>query len=192
MKVCLTLNRTDQAKKEFKRVGLNDVEMFKALPSIGPHQSFNLSTKSILQAFADSTANTLLFMEDDVQFLDLRPLADLLDDLKLNPVPFDIIYLGCNVQDNKPQMIRRNLYRIRNAWTTHAVVYTKRAAQVLLSNFPNESEVMYDNYLGNMLGVLRAFVIKPMVAVQRPGYSDIWKANVDYRNIFQESENKLK
>ena len=187
-------SRLPLARKELSRVGLNENEydVFYALDAIGPHQSFTLSQRQILTDFIKSGNNYLLALEDDVMFNDLYPLYDAINDIKLNNIKWDVLYLGGNLLQGMVLEKRRNLCRVSNVWTTHAVAYTRYAAAVLLQTFPNENEVMYDTYLGSMGGRLKTYMVKPMVAVQRPDFSDIWGGDVNYLKIFDDSNKKMK
>jgi hypothetical protein len=100
-KVCLTADPGEWAKAEaeFKRIGLDDVQRFSAIPHIGPHQSFNVSTRQILIEFFESSNERLLFLEDDCVFKGHDHIEQALNEL---PVDWDIVYFGCNIQDEKP------------------------------------------------------------------------------------------
>jgi hypothetical protein len=189
-KVCLTNNPVEWEKglAEFQRVGLSDVQRFEALPEIGPHQSFNSSERRILIDFLHSQAQTLLHLEDDCSFLSLDHLPAALAQL---PEDWDIVYLGANIVDPNPERVSRNLYRLRDAWTTHAVGYNKKVVRWILENQPGFSERMYDNWLGSQLPNLKAFVINPMAAWQRPRFSSIWERDTNYDDVFLASQGKL-
>lgn len=186
---CLTLGGSEwiKADAEFNACGLH-AQPFMAIPSIGPHQSFNLSTYAILQQFYDSKDHTLLFLEDDCDFRNLHLMNDVLRQL---PKDFDIFYLGGNVQDDKAEKISNHIYRIKGCWTTHAVVYRKSIVKFILDNHPGESEQMYDNWLSGQLERWNAFICKPFLAYQRPRKSAIWNEVVNYEEVFRNSENKL-
>lgn len=196
-RVCLTTVETEwfSAQKEFDRVGLQ-VEKFKSIPhALGGHQSFNISEKAIFQQFFDSGKKVLLHLEDDVQFKDFGHLNEALKELPRN---WDILYLGANVFGNdttnwrKPERISKHLYRVYNAWTTHAVAYRREVIEYILKNVPGESECMVDGWIGeNVLPNFRCFVVSPMIAWQRPHYSHIWKQVVDYNGVFAESQKRL-
>jgi len=132
----------------------------------------------------------LLALEDDVEFKNLQPLADAIDDIKRTGIKWDVLYLGGNINGRVVDK-RRHLCRVTNVWTTHAVAYTRFAAASLLQHFPNENEVMYDAYLGAMSRGLNTYMVKPIVAVQRPDFSEIWGHDVNYSNIFNESDRKM-
>lgn len=186
-RICLTTGgrEWDLAQQEFRRVGLH-AERFNALPAIGPHQSFNLGVKAILQRFLASGRHSLLFLEDDVQFQHMDQLWPALTEL---PENWDVFYLGCNIQSQATKISDR-IYRIANAWTTHAVAYTRPIVEYLLKHYPDESSVMYDNWLGTLLKDWNAYVCKPMCAVQRPRWSNIWRTQADYSECFKQSEAK--
>lgn len=187
---CLTLGGDEWtiAEAEFNAVGLK-AKPFQALPSeLGPHQSFNNSTWAILQQFYDSKDHTLLFLEDDCDFRNLHLLPQVLREL---PKDFDIFYLGANIRDEKPERISQHIYRVRDCWTTHAVVYRKQIVKFILDNHPGESEMMFDTWLSTQLPNWKAYVCKPFLAYQRPRKSAIWNEVVNYEEIFKNSQMKL-
>lgn len=188
-KVCLTNDPAewDKALAEFNRVGL-DVQKFQALPHIGPHQSFNASTRKILIDFLESENERLLFLEDDCVFKEYGHLETALKEL---PTDWDVVYLGANIQDERPVKITDHIYRVRGAWTTHCIGYNKKAIPFILENQPGFSAQMYDNWLSGQYKKLNTYVVNPMIAWQRPRYSSIWKEEVDYNEHFINSQNKL-
>lgn len=188
LKVCLTTGGREWslAQQELRRVG-GFAERLDAVPAIGPHQSFNLGVKKALQEFLKSGQHSMLFLEDDVQFQNLEQLWPALTEL---PDNWDVFYLGCNIQ-GETQKVSQRIYRVTNAWTTHAVAYTRPIVEYLLKHYPDESSVMYDNWLGSLLPNWNAYVCKPFCAVQRPRYSGIWNTQADYTSAFRESELKL-
>lgn len=191
-KVCLTADEREweKAGEEFKRVGL-EVVKFNALPDIGPHQSFNRSTRQILVDFWESGSQRLLFLEEDVQFVSLSHLEKALCEL---PQDFDICYLGGNVSEEiftKPQKYSDHLCKVFNCWTTHAVCYNRKIVPWILENQPGFSVQMYDNWISNHLHKFNAFIINPMVAVQRSRVSSIWGTFCDYTDKFEQSNQKL-
>lgn len=201
-RVCLTLGPDwPIVCTEFERVGLDGVWRFDAIPIDGgpihgPHQSFNASVRRILKDFYVSDAERLLFLEDDVVFQDLSHLETALSEL---PETWDIVYLGANLVcwnngEPQPERYSEHLFRVKAAWTTHAVAYNKRVIPFLLANQPGLSECMFDNALSSWLPNLNAYCVAPMVAYQRPHHSTIWiKPEVDdYANIFAMSEEKLR
>lgn len=199
-RVCLTLGPDwPTVCQELERVGLDGVWRFDAIPingdSIpGPHQSFNASVRKILKDAYDLDTERLLFLEDDVVFRDLSHLDQALSEL---PENWDIVYLGANLAcwnngEPQPERYSEHLFRVKAAWTTHAIGYNKRVIPFLLANQPGLSEMMFDNWMSTQLPNLNAYCVAPMVAYQRARFSAIWNREDDYTPIFQQSEEKLR
>lgn len=196
-RVMLTNDATELAlgQAECARVGLT-VEPYQAVKEIGPHQSFSHSERNILLDFLfDPNANTLLHVEDDVAWRDLGHLEQAITEL---PSDWDILYLGANLllwndgQEPRPERHSDHLWRVRAAWTTHAIVYHKRCVRRILEGQPSFDELMFDNWLSTRLPELNAFIVAPMVAWQRPRYSSIWQREDDYTEIFKASDARLR
>ena len=196
-KVCLSLTEAEWAKgqAEFERVGLYGVERFQAVKEIGPHQSFSHSEREILIDFYHSSAQRLLHLEDDCQFRDLEHLGVALAEL---PRTWDILYLGANLlmwnngSEPQPERVSDHLFRIKGAWTTHAVAYNKKCVFEILAKQPEFSVQMFDQYLSSRLAEFQAYIVAPMVAYQRPRHSSIWDRFDDYTGIFDASNEKLR
>ena len=196
-KVCLSLTQEEWAKgkAEFERVGLYGVERFQAVKEIGPHQSFSHSEREILLEFYHSPAQRLLHLEDDCQFRDLDHLGRALAEL---PRTWDILYLGANLlmwnngSEPQPERVSEHLFRVKGAWTTHAVAYNKKCVFEILAKQPEFSIQMFDQYLSDRLAEFQAYIVAPMAAYQRPRFSSIWNRFDDYTGIFQESDAKLR
>lgn len=193
--ICLSASDSEYAlaQAEFSRVGLT-VEKYPAVKEIGPHQSFSHSERNILLDFLFSEDNRLLHLEDDVVFRDLGHLPQAISEL---PNDWDILYLGANLicwnnGEPDPERFSEHLFRVRAAWTTHAIAYHKRCVRKILEGQPSFDAQMWDNYLSQRLPELNAFCVAPMVAWQRPRYSQIWKREDDYSEIFRMSEARLK
>lgn len=194
--VCLTVqdDEWEQGRQEFERVGLANVERVHAVKEIGPHQSFSHSERNILLDFLFSDAQTLLHLEDDCQFRDTEHLESALSEL---PTDWDIVYLGANLilwgnGEPEPERYSEHLFRVKAAWTTHAIGYNKKCVETVLGKQQSFNEKMFDNGLSDILPELNAYVVSPMVAWQRPRYSLIWGRWDSYEEIFQRSEEKLK
>lgn len=187
---CLNVpHRTDRwtlALQEFERVGIKP-EKFSAVQAIGPHQSFTQSQKAMMERFFESGKGNCLILEDDVVFKDIGSLGNALSEL---PENWEILYLGANIREEWPVRYSGHLFHLKNAWTSHAIAYTRGAVEKILAEFPNDN-YMYDNWLGDNLHKFNAFITCPLMAVQRPGRSDIWGHDVDYGYVWKEAEQKL-
>lgn len=197
-KACLALDADwPTVCQEFERVGLSGVWRFVPYPVdgckiLGPHQSFNASVRQMLVDFLGTDSQNMLSMEGDVIFRDLSHLAQALREL---PSDWDIVYLGANLTccPTPPEQFSEHLFRIKGAWTTHAIGYNRKVVQFILDNQPGFSEEMVDCWLSKQFDRLNAYVVAPMVAYQRPHQSGIWgKPGVDdYTEIFEASDRLL-
>jgi hypothetical protein len=192
--IMLTANPAEYAlgEAECQRVGLT-VEPYHAVKEIGPHQSFSHSERNILLDFLyDADSTRLLHLEDDVMFRDLTHLSQAINEL---PDDWDVLYLGANLicwnnGEPNPERYSDHLFRVRAAWTTHAVAYNKKCVRRILEGQPSFDAQMFDNWLSTRLPELNAYCVAPMVAYQRPRFSSIWQREVedDYTDIFGASE----
>lgn len=193
--ICLSASDSEYAlaQAEFDRVGLT-VQKYPAVKEIGPHQSFSHSERNILLDFLFSEDSRLLHLEDDVVFRNLDHLPQALAEL---PDDWDILYLGANLVcwnngEPAPERYSPHLFRVRAAWTTHAIAYHKRCVRRILEGQPSFDAQMFDNYLSTRLPELNAYCVAPMVAWQRPRHSTIWGRETDYDEVFQLSEVRLR
>jgi hypothetical protein len=129
-------------------------------------------------------------------FRDLSHLEQALGEL---PDDWNIVYLGANLVcwnngEPEPERHSEHLWRVKAAWTTHAIGYNRKCVYELLAKQPPFSEIMFDNWLSTRLPELQAYCVAPMVAWQRPRVSSIWQRGYvdDYTEIFQESEARLR
>jgi len=149
----------------------------------------------MLKQFLGTDGKTLLALEDDVIFADFTRLQDAVAEL---PEDWDVLYLGANITDmvsgmkeNPPVRYSKHLHRVRRAWMTHAVGYSRKAVESIVGAYPIETYEMYDNWLSEkFLPHNNCFLVNPMVAWQRPGKSDLWGCMTDYSGAFAEG-NKI-
>jgi GR25 family glycosyltransferase involved in LPS biosynthesis len=181
--ICLNLDkRTDRwatVQKEFAKQGLT-VERFPAIEHDIPSVSFNYSQQAILKSI---TENTIVF-EDDVMFV-----SDKLNEvLATAPEDWDVLYLGGNVMDNLKH-VSGHWWRVKETWTTHAVIYTPKAAQWILNRYYPETSQIYDDFLRETVQPnLNCYICKPFICTQRPDFSDLWNTHADYGIIHTESK----
>jgi hypothetical protein len=168
-------DRTKQCQDELKRVGLK-AEPYYAISADNPFKSFCLSQKSMVDSI---TSDGALLLEDDVVFKNLNNLQNVINEL---PEDFDLLYLGANVTDPHPEYVSPLLRRIRSAWTTHAIVYSLKAAKYISENYVDwETSGMYDDWLSReFLPKKKCYICCPMIAIQRPVYSDMWQRQCSY------------
>lgn len=186
--------RRKQFEVEASRVGLVG-GFFYALPGDEKYDdnckrfdSFCKSQLQIVKDFLNSGKKTLLSLEDDCIFDDCYVLSEAISQL---PDDWDILYLGANITDPFPERINKNLFKIKAAWTTHAIGYNRKVCEFIADNYVGwEANGMYDDWLSRIvLPKFNCYVVSPMIATQRDGYSALWDKEVSYGWI--ESKSKL-
>lgn len=167
-------DRREQAEAEFKRIGLH-VERVEAISGDNPALAFN---QSVLKAMEIAKGEDLLLFEDDVLF----------DDSVMIYMPPDgwlTVHLGCNIFGadttvwKMPTPCNDHFANLHNAWQSHATLYSAECVEFILNNFDSNrldaDNCIFDEWLRkNVLPIGRSYVMKPMIAYQRPGISDIW------------------
>lgn len=204
---CLFINldsrpdRRQQAEAEFKRVGLT-VERFPGVVNDNPVLGFNKAVYGAMmqakkwQSLGENVRgmkvveDDLLLFEDDVVFdhyIIGMPLRNL-------PSDFMTIHLGANIigtdsmQWQMPTRYSEQFALLHNAWQSHATLYSAECVKYIIENFPywkdeyqKEGCQIFDEWLRlNVLPMGRSYVLKPMIAYQRPDFSNIWNSAQDY------------
>lgn len=175
-------DRLSDCLNELNRVGLK-ADPFYSIQAEQPFQSFCLSQKALLKEFLLTDSKTFLALEDDVVFKNLSHLPDALSEL---PEDWDIVYLGANVTEERPERYSKHLRKVRSAWTTHAVGYSRKAVEYIVENYKYDENDhntmgMYDDWLSReFLPKHNCFIVAPMVAWQRPVFSNLWDKQVSY------------
>jgi len=164
-------DRLETVTEEIRRFGIESFERFSAFD--GGYMGFNKSTH-----FALENEGEILLLEDDCVFD--GTLTDLLVAKSQLPDDWDLLYLGANVKSQQTRY-SANLYNLKDAWTSHAILYSDKGARWCFDNFPYSEPTIYDEWLRSVAQQqLRCFIVKPMLAIQADGWSDIWGANTTY------------
>ena len=153
--------------------------------------SFCRSQIGMLKRFLEGNGNNFLALEDDVSFNGINNLSKAVYQL---PMDWDLLYLGANIIGTdtfrfpQPEQIGDHLFKIYGAWTTHAVGYTRKSAELIVENYHSWKESgMYDDWLSRVfIPNHKCYIVYPMVAVQRPVKSDLWNKHVDYTGCFEQ------
>ena len=165
-------DRWEEIQRQVRAFGITDYERVEAVP--GGYLGFNASVRLALQGDGD-----MLLLEDDCVFN--NHLFDLQEAIKELPADFDLLYLGANVK-SRQQRYSERLFKLTDAWATHAIYYSAKGRKWCMENYTDQITTIYDEWL-NTVGQdsgLQRYIVKPFLAVQADGYSDIWGANTVY------------
>lgn len=182
-------DRLTEFKDEANRVGLTGAFVLDGVLNDNRTIGFNKAQYNAL-AFLSMHGGGGLVLEDDVIFKNHEHLEQAMSEL---PDDWDMCYLGANIVGTDlcswptPERFSKHLSRIKQAWTTHAIAYSAKGVQRILTTWMPGDQI-YDDVLRCNLENMEAFIVNPMVADQRPGYSDIWQRDTDYGFFKQGNE----
>lgn len=207
------------SQQEFERVGLT-VERLSATVGDNRPLAFNKSVYRAMEAaktwyikedpdYGDMTHTVyhdLLLFEDDVVFendVDLRGWPAYAPGAM--PDGWMTLHLGCNIIGTDtmiwqmPTPYSEHLARLWNCWQSHATLYSAECVKYILDNFKyvtdeykTEGLVIFDEWLRtNVLPMGRSYVMKPMIAYQRPRHSEIWSCHADYTGCHKQGNKYL-
>ena len=185
IKVINLAHRTDrweEIQRQLHAFGIQEYERFEAYT--GGYMGFNKSMH-----FALEGEGNILILEDDCVFD--GHFCDLETAISELPEDFDMLYLGANVKSRQKNH-SAHLYHLTDAWTSHAIYYSAKGRKFCFDNFREGEQTIYDewvNTVGQQSG-LKRFIVKPFLATQADGFSDIWGANTVYG--IKGSESNLK
>lgn len=181
-------DRRRDVEKEFKKVGLK-VERMEACTGDNPMLAFN---QSVYKAMGLGKGDTLMLFEDDVEFT-------VYGDALLLPDGFMSVHLGCNLMGawQMPTPYSNQLALLHNCYQSHATIYSAECIDFVLANLDpnrlNEDNNIFDDWFRRkVLPQGRSFVMKPMIAYQRPSFSNIWGVDAHYLDCFHSGNDYLK
>lgn len=178
------LDRLSEVARELNSIGV-EFERFSAIKHETGWKGYNASMLAILEE--NQEVESLFLVEDDCQFLDCSHLREAIEEL---PKDWDGLWLGSNLQALHSQRTSSHLYRLEHGWSTHAVVLTKKFRKWCLERW--DREMIFDEFLRVTAQPLnKCYVVFPMVAIQRPSYSDIRNDHMDYTETFKQASKKF-
>lgn len=140
----------------------------------------------------------VLILEDDVDFIELNSSRRgnyrnvwMQIQLAMSELPpdFDLLFLGANVY--KPLLpYSKNLLKLTGAVANHAIIYTRKAMAELLELYTNNPKSITDSLMDtHIVSRGTCYIMNPMIAVQRPDFSDIEGKPVNYKRYIQDRFN---
>ena len=141
----------------------------------------------ILKDAIEHNYNNILVLEDDAMWNNFEQGYQLLRNLASNP--YDVILLGGSFVD-----YNKDTYKLHSAKTTTGYLVNKHYMRTLLSNFEEglsylikDYSIFFDYALDAYWNRLQQkdnwFIVQPPLVYQKPSYSDICNAQVDYRPL---------
>lgn len=129
--------------------------------------------QTMKKLFEENINCNILVFEDDIEILHNR-IYDFIE-MIIEQVPddFDLLYLGCNLLV-PPVKVSKNILKIRAAYSSHSVLYSKKGIDLILSLWKENQP--YDNFLMTEIQPYgNCFCTYPILCSQRIGESSIFK-----------------
>jgi glycosyl transferase, family 25 len=164
------INRSDRpqrytdVREELKKQGLN-AHRFEAVVGKRGYEGCRDSHLAVIDRCQRDIA--FMVLEDDVVFLeDITPYLD--DAIRQMPPNWDLLYLGASPKQPQ-ERYSENLFRLKNAFTTHAIIYHSRVDGAIDYILRHRAEikkidVFYAQIIQEKFNV---FVTYPMICSQK-------------------------
>jgi GR25 family glycosyltransferase involved in LPS biosynthesis len=177
------LDRLAHITEELKKYDI-PFTLFEALEfENGRYGLYQTMKQIFLDSIERGDENVLLF-EDDAKFLN-HPNKYMPDCIAQLPDNWLQLYLGISTKKDKGLSGRQaeNLLRVDEAYSTHAVAYSKEAMNLFLKS---PMILPIDNMMVQKLQPLgRSYCTFPIVCTQLASYSDIEKKFTDWSRIIE-------
>lgn len=132
----------------------------------------------------------ILVFEDDCLILECPEIFHNTMDSVVDNLPEGWVncFLGCQVTGKFLHRYHKNILSASKVFSTHAVLYSKRGIKEILAQ---GFDYPIDNYYVDKIESLRAsYVVHPLLATQRAGYSDIGMEVFSWRPFIEGSYNQ--
>jgi hypothetical protein len=142
-------------------------------------------TKGIIREAKRQRARHVLFVEDD---LILAPEFDRVVEqatgqIEAEGIDWDVLYYGANHTPAVTKNLGENVMRVFGSFTTHCMGVRESIYDAILA-LP-EIHVI-DNVIASSLHHQFKFLsVWPNVALQKPGFSYLWRKDADYTELFR-------
>lgn len=179
---CINLDeredRWERVQEEVKVIGV-EAERFSAIKHTPGYVGCRLSHEALWERARP--CGVWMTIEDDILFLP-NAKENLEKSIEQLPPDWDMLYLGATL--NRPlERVSENLLRIKKGWATHGIVYNNQSGVVdfiLSQGYKWKIDVLLADVVQELFN---CYMCYPMVATQRPGYSDVVNHYTEYKEI---------
>jgi len=194
---CINLDRRkdrwEECLAEFNKYNLTNVERFNAIDGKDLRQiksgfvtpsrlALVLTNIKILEKAIQENYETILILEDDVEFTD--EVNNISEYFKFLPKDWDMLYFGGNHNTHMkilpPKIVNEKVCKLHNTYSTHCVAINKKTFTTILNRLrkcDNALDVIYVE----LQSTLNVYSFYPMIATQRVSFSDIENKITDYK-----------
>lgn len=137
-----------------------------------------MSHRAVIEKYKD--CKSLFIFEDDA-LLNNQFETSFHESMSKTPADWQMLYLGCNVQQSKP--INEKVSRLIGGIATHAYGFKNEIVDKLMAASLRNEPI--DFAYMSLHPSINAYVASPTLVTQLPGYSDIEQSFKDYTSILQ-------
>jgi len=201
---CINLDRRQDrwelVQKEFESVGVLDrVKRVSAVDNPDGRIGLIKSFLKIFQDVKERNVENVLIFEDDVHFIQENKPIEILEKAisQVGNIEWSLFYLGANTHE-RCNIFRPNLILLRNAFSAHAVAYSRKTYNQIINKFENTNQIKSINDINDVFfcneiqNKRTSFLVNPMIATQIPSFSDLEKKFVNYSFIEERFVNNTK
>jgi hypothetical protein len=157
-------------------------ERFPAIKDDSGIKGLVLTMRELFKKCLDENLQNVLILEDD--FEPLLPLNPFLSEtLPQLPQDYHCLYLGLNLL-TQPKRISNNLLLVDQAYSSHAIAYSRAGIELIYAVLMHEEIVPYDILLLKLIQPRqKCYATYPMSVTQRIDFSNIENKITDWRSL---------
>lgn len=184
-------DRREHVEMQLNWMGITG-ERFSAVKTKFGAIGCTMSHIKCLEMAKERDYDMVFICEDDIQFINKDTLHNSVNKFMETVKEWDVCIIGGN--NGRPfKPVNEICVQVQNCQTTTGYVVKKHYYDVLLKNFRESVQNLIrsqnirlhalDIYWKQLQGRDKWFLLIPIMAYQKEGYSDIEKRNVDYRRM---------
>ena len=184
-------DRREHVEMQLNWMGITG-ERFSAVKTKFGAIGCTMSHIKCLEMAKERDYDMVFICEDDIQFINKDTLHNSVNKFMETVKEWDVCIIGGN--NGRPfKPVNEICVQVQNCQTTTGYVVKKHYYDVLLKNFRESVQNLIrsqnirlhalDIYWKQLQGRDKWFLLIPIMAYQKEGYSDIEKKNVDYRRM---------
>ena len=185
-------DRNKLIKNELSKIGIKSPNRFNAIKNKEGAVGCTMSHIEVLKKAKNKNWDYVVVFEDDVLFLNPTRTINKLNKIFNSDIKWDVIILGGN--NYKPyEILDEDCIKVSNCQTTTSYIVKKHYYDTMINNFESglqklketkiQEKYAVDQYWKELQKKDTFILITPIEVIQREGYSDIGKKDVDYREM---------
>lgn len=181
-------DRKEQIENELNKIGITNYERFPAVKHDIPQVGCILSHLNVLKNAREKQYKNILILEDDFEFIvSKEEFWKQIEAIK--DVDYDVIMLSYNLINSEE--FNDTLFKVIDAHTTSGYLVNSRMYDSLINNYEEAAKILsetkdyslhaLDQYWKRLQPQHKWYGFKVRIGKQRPSYSDLVGADVDYK-----------